>query len=121
MEGFDDIIKPKHYADGDIEVIDFIDDRGLIDGFCKGNAIKYIARAGRKSGGEEEDLRKALWYLAYRICRLRGDSRWIARLKNEEIAAVLDRCHAPNEDVLEALRRTDPDYRRRIEEGRANV
>ena len=30
-------------------------------GFCKGNAIKYLSRAGKK-GDELEDLQKARWY-----------------------------------------------------------
>ena len=34
---------PSHYTDGKIEVIDFIEDKGL--NFNKGNAVKYIARA----------------------------------------------------------------------------
>lgn len=31
-------------------------------GFCLGNAVKYIVRAGKK-GDALEDLRKARWYL----------------------------------------------------------
>ncbi len=37
-------------------------------GFCLGNALKYISRAGRK--GQDtlvEDLQKARWYLEYFI------------------------------------------------------
>ena len=30
-------------------------------GFCKGNAIKYLSRAGKK-GDELEDLQKGRWY-----------------------------------------------------------
>ena len=53
---------PAHYADGKIEVIDFIEDKKL--GFCLGNAIKYIARAGKKDKSKEaEDIKKAIWYL----------------------------------------------------------
>lgn len=37
--------------------------------FNRGNAIKYIWRAGSK-GNELEDLRKAQWYLAREIARL---------------------------------------------------
>lgn len=37
-------------------------------GFCVGNAIKYIQRAGTKSGESEvRDLEKAVWYLQSRI------------------------------------------------------
>jgi len=38
---------PAYYNDGKIEVIDFIDDKKL--DFCLGNAVKYIARAGKKT------------------------------------------------------------------------
>lgn len=53
---------PKHYNDGKIEVIDFIEDKKL--GFCLGNAIKYICRAGKKDKNKEvEDIQKSIWYL----------------------------------------------------------
>ena len=54
---------PSHYNGGEVEVIDLIEQWGL--GFCLGNAVKYICRAGRKGGKEElkEDLEKAIWYL----------------------------------------------------------
>lgn len=37
--------------------------------FCRGNAIKYVWRAGEK-GSEIEDLRKAAWYLNREIARM---------------------------------------------------
>jgi hypothetical protein len=37
--------------------------------FCRGNAIKYIWRAGEK-GSEIEDLKKAAWYINREIARL---------------------------------------------------
>ncbi len=52
---------PSHYNQGAIEVIDAIEDWKM--GFNDGNAIKYIARH-RAKGKPEEDLRKALWYIA---------------------------------------------------------
>lgn len=53
---------PSHYNTGNIEVIDFIEDQNL--GFNLGNAVKYIARAGKKDPATElEDLQKAKWYL----------------------------------------------------------
>jgi len=40
-------------------------------GFSLGNAVKYIARAGRKDPAKHiEDLRKAAWYLAEEIAHL---------------------------------------------------
>ena len=58
----DVVNSPEHYTSGKIEVIDFIEDQGL--DFWRANAVKYIARAGKKKGSPmEEDLRKAVWYL----------------------------------------------------------
>lgn len=58
----DPVNHPSHYTDGKIEVIDFIEDKQL--GFCLGNAVKYISRAGKKDPSKEvEDLEKARWYL----------------------------------------------------------
>lgn len=37
--------------------------------FCRGNAIKYVWRAGEK-GNEIEDLMKARWYIDREISRL---------------------------------------------------
>lgn len=63
---------PKHYNFGKIEVIDAIEDWDL--GFSLGNAVKYIARAGKKSKEKEvEDLEKAVWYI----------QRYINNLKKE--------------------------------------
>jgi len=42
-------------------------------GFCLGNAVKYIWRAGLKSDDATEDLRKARWYLDREIARLEAD------------------------------------------------
>lgn len=39
--------------------------------FCRGNAIKYLWRAGEK-GDALEDLRKARWYVDREIARLEG-------------------------------------------------
>lgn len=68
----DMINHPAHYASGKIEVIDFIEDKGL--NFNLGNVVKYVARAGKKkSSGKSmdakalEDLKKAAWYLQREI------------------------------------------------------
>ena len=60
---------PAHYgaANDPYEVIKVIDAWGL--GFCLGNAVKYLARAGKK-GDAIEDLRKAAWYIQHEIDRL---------------------------------------------------
>ena len=70
----DVINHPKHYANGKIEPIDFIEDKNL--NFNLGNVIKYVARAGRKrSEGRTlddkalEDLKKAQFYIQREIGR----------------------------------------------------
>lgn len=67
----DNVNHPAHYTFGNIEVIDFIEDKEL--GFHLGNAVKYISRAGRKNPDNTiEDLRKAVWYINRQIQRLEG-------------------------------------------------
>lgn len=56
----DNINSPKHYNQGNIEVIDAIEDWNL--DFNLGNVVKYVARAKYKDN-ELEDLKKARWYL----------------------------------------------------------
>ena len=42
-------------------------------GFCLGNAVKYIARAGKKVGGDPiQDLEKAKFYLDREINTRKG-------------------------------------------------
>ena len=66
----DSVNHPHHYNGGKIEVIDYIEDQNL--GFCLGNAIKYISRAGKKNKSKEiEDLRKAIWYINRRILEIK--------------------------------------------------
>ena len=51
----DNVKHPSHYTDGKIEVIEFIEDKQL--SYHRGNAIKYICRAGKKDASKEiEDL-----------------------------------------------------------------
>lgn len=54
---------PDHYLkDSGHEVIDVIEAWNL--NFSLGNAIKYIARAGKKNPDKHnEDLEKAIWYI----------------------------------------------------------
>ncbi len=61
-EMIDNVNHPAHYTYGSLEVIDAIE--GLLLPYHLGNAVKYIARAGRKDPAKtEEDLRKAIWYI----------------------------------------------------------
>ena len=69
MPVVDPVNHPAHYKLGSIEVIDAIDSWKL--GFSLGNAVKYIARAGKKDPAKLlEDLQKARWYLDREIARL---------------------------------------------------
>lgn len=76
----DRVNHPPHYTwlkdKCGIEVIDITRHMG----FCLGNAIKYILRAGHKQDAsltdnqkEIEDLKKAIWYIKDRIKQLGGE------------------------------------------------
>jgi hypothetical protein len=67
---------PPHYGGGDnpYEAIRVI--RAWNLGFSLGNAVKYIARAGKKDPAKTiEDLRKARWYLDEEIRHLEGGGK----------------------------------------------
>lgn len=70
----DTVNHPPHYGgEGNVyEAIKVIEAWGL--GFCLGNVVKYLARAGKK-GALVEDLKKARWYLDREIARLEGSAR----------------------------------------------
>jgi hypothetical protein len=58
---------PSHYNQYPVECIDIVE----LMNFNRGNAIKYIWRAGSKNKATEiEDLKKALWYVQREITRL---------------------------------------------------
>jgi hypothetical protein len=61
----DDMVNdPPHYNTGSIECIDAIQAALTpieFRGYCKGNNLKYTWREHYK--GEDEDLKKAAWYL----------------------------------------------------------
>ena len=61
----DDINHPS-YTQGDIEVIDYIEDKKL--GYRLGNVVKYVSRAGHKDDAIK-DLKKARWYLNREIAK----------------------------------------------------
>lgn len=68
----DEVNRPSHYAEGwsnGAEVIDITENLN----FNRGNAVKYVARAGRKDAMKTiEDLKKARWYIDRELKRL-GD------------------------------------------------
>lgn len=60
---------PSHYGgDNTYEVIKVIEAWEL--DFVLGNAVKYIARAGKKTRQPLVDLKKAIWYLERKILQL---------------------------------------------------
>lgn len=65
--GHDVVDHPRHYTrhPSGVECIQITEHMN----FCRGNAVKYIWRAGDK-GNEIEDLKKARWYLDREIARL---------------------------------------------------
>lgn len=63
---------PEHYGgkDNPYEAIKVIEAWDL--GFCLGNTVKYISRAGKKNPEKHiEDLEKACWYLKREIKKLK--------------------------------------------------
>lgn len=67
----DSVLHPGHYCEGrEYEPVKVIQDWGL--SFCLGNALKYIARAGRK-GDATQDLKKAIQYLEFEIERIENE------------------------------------------------
>lgn len=72
----DNVNHPSHYGgeDNPYEAIKIIEAWNL--GFCLGNAVKYISRAGKKDKSKTaEDLEKAVWYLQREIDRLKGENK----------------------------------------------
>lgn len=64
-------IDPKHYTATEIEPINVIEEWGLC--YHLGNAIKYIARAGRKES-RRDDLIKAANY-----CYRAATGKWLPK------------------------------------------
>ena len=93
----DNVNHPSHYTDGNIEVIDFIEDKKL--NYHLGNAVKYISRAGKKDPDKYiEDLQKAVWYLQREI-----DKRWPEALDFSDVCAYYSA-----DDLKGAISTDDP-------------
>ena len=63
----DAVTNPKHYQLGSIDVLDAIDDWRL--DFVSGAVVKYVCRAGRKTGEPAVDA----WSKAAFLCQRRVD------------------------------------------------
>lgn len=63
----DNVNRPSHYTQGDIECIDAIAAATVnltgIEAHCTGCAIKYLWRWKQKGG--LQDLEKAIWYISH--------------------------------------------------------
>ena len=62
----DTVNHPGHYLDCGIETIAILHAKlgaEEFSGFCKGNAIKYLSRDGKKTLDPREDYKNARWYL----------------------------------------------------------
>lgn len=82
----DNVNHPKHYTShpSGVECIEITEHYG----FCVGNAIKYLWRAGLKKDGtlddidkEIEDVKKAAWYVQRHLENLQKKKKQIAEEK----------------------------------------
>lgn len=103
-DAMSDPVRPPHYTDLKPEPIEAIEGWGL--GFCLGNCLKYIARAGRKSAETElEDLKKARWYLDRAILGLQSETMQpisIPSVSPAQIAALIAELLANKSTVAES-------------------
>lgn len=75
-KAFDVVNKPEHYNNGQIEAIDYISQQLGEEGILKyyeGSVLKYLHRWKYKDN-EEQDLKKARWYLDRLINAVGGTS-----------------------------------------------
>lgn len=89
----DPVNHPSHYTSYDgFEVIDLTEQLN----FNRGNAVKYILRAGKKEGvSEREDLEKAAWYLERELQRTITE-RLVVAAKNQERERDICEVHGPS-------------------------
>ena len=87
----DEVNSPAHYtAYEGLEVIQLTEQMN----FNRGNAVKYIARAGLKSYDTDIlDLKKALWYIQREINRMEAKLRTDS--DNEALATLRRKLMAP--------------------------
>ena len=89
-------INPDHYKAYDgIEVIQLTEQLN----FCRGNAVKYIARAGLKDPLKEvEDLEKAKWYIERELARLEAKNKKRRAEAKEQVARAVERLKGARKD-----------------------
>ncbi len=76
-QSMDPVNHPAHYKSGGIETIDVLEAKlspEEFQGYCLGNALKYLTRRHYK-GKPFEDMQKAHWYLTRALSCLDGDGQ----------------------------------------------
>ena len=128
------VTHPKHYNQGKIEVIEFIEDKDM--NYSRGNAIKYIVRAGRKMPQaisdiplaerfrlrlttEIDDLEKAVWYIQREIELVKAmlERRDPARPndmnpRKDPSGELIEQCPPPPISNDQTLRESPPIHKR---------
>ena len=92
----DNVNHPAHYNAYDgIEVIQLTEQLN----FCRGSAVKYIARAGLKDPLKEvEDLEKAKWYIERELARLEVKNEKRRAEAKEQIARAVEALRQAGKD-----------------------
>lgn len=107
MSNNDAVKKPSHYVEGrKFEPKDVIRDWGL--NFNLGNAVKYLARAGRKDD-VVQDLKKAQEYIQFEIDAIVAEREKATKPKapehiNCKCALKMPKSRNPKGDCMDALR-----------------
>lgn len=107
MSNNDTVKKPSHYVEGrKFEPKDVIRDWGL--NFNLGNAVKYLARAGRKDD-IVQDLKKAQEYIQFEIDAIVAEREKATKPKapehiNCKCAFNMPKSRNPKDDRMDALR-----------------
>jgi hypothetical protein len=100
----DPVNHPSHYNQYPVEVIELTRHMS----FTRGNAVKYIARAGHKGGPEKEleDLKKAKWYIEDDIAQLERKlaKKEDSNTKGESFNPKLGDLHDIADKEIEAIR-----------------
>ena len=103
----DEVDHPAHYtAYEGLEIIQLTEQMN----FNRGNAVKYIARAGLKSYDTEIlDLKKALWYIQREINRVETKRRTAG--ENAALDALKAKLMSPTDELEECDEGDIPEYR----------
>ena len=103
----DEVNHPAHYtAYEGLEVIQLTEQMN----FNRGNAVKYIARAGLKSFDTEIlDLKKALWYIQREISRVEAKRR--TEEDHVALANLRRKLMSPTDELEECDECDIPEYR----------